>query len=182
MNFEFMCKNCGKKVKTRRTPAQLKISGEPKFCSQKCNGENRHKNKKGATPNVFYHCLSCGKEVATYRSPSARKSFVAKFCGLRCVGMFQRGSGNPAWNGGRYEDQNGYINIFLPDHPYSNVKGYIYEHRFIMEQILNRFLKQEEVVHHKDEIKNNNEPENLQLFKTNQEHLKYHRDMKNEYN
>jgi hypothetical protein len=184
MNFEFTCKNCGRPVKTRRTPAQLKIAGEPQFCSQKCNGEDKTKNKVGATSNVFYHCLSCGKEVATYRSPSARKSFISKFCSLKCIGIAQSGDGNPAWNGGRYEDQNGYINIFMPDHPYVNIRGYIYEHRFVMEQMIGRFLKPEEVVHHDDTNTINNDPENLILFKNQSEHRKYHiklKRLKNEH-
>jgi len=173
MIIELKCKVCGKKVKTRRSPAGLKIS-KPKYCSQKCNGINKHNNKKGATPNVFYYCLSCGKNVATYRSPSARKSYIPKFCSLKCVGLFQKGSNNPAWKGGKYKDSNGYINIFMPDHPYTNVKGYIYEHRFIVEQTIGRYLLPKEVVHHIDGDKKNNNPENLKLFNSSSEHLKYH--------
>jgi len=41
--------------------------------------------------------------------------------------------------------------------------GYIYEHRYIVEEILGRYLKENEVVHHRDEDKLNNEVDNLEV-------------------
>jgi len=47
-------------------------------------------------------------------------------------------------------------------------------HRYIVEKELGRKLKSNEIVHHKDEIKNNNEPSNLEI--TNRSlHIKHHR-------
>ena len=48
------------------------------------------------------------------------------------------------------------------------------EHRYIMEQYLGRSLSRNEVVHHKDEIKNHNEIENLELMSLS-EHSRKHR-------
>ena len=42
-----------------------------------------------------------------------------------------------------------------------------------MESILGRPLRPDEIVHHKDENKKNNAPENLQLM-TRAEHFKHH--------
>ncbi len=52
-------------------------------------------------------------------------------------------------------------------------KGWMQEHRFIMESLIKRSLKKNEVVHHKDGNKLNNSNSNLQLM-TNGEHTKLH--------
>lgn len=66
--------------------------------------------------------------------------------------------------GGRVNHQ-GYIMIYHPKHP-SGQKGngiYILEHRLVMEKILGRPLKKDEIVHHKNSVRNDNRPENLVL-------------------
>lgn len=57
---------------------------------------------------------------------------------------------------------------------YVNVNGKTeLEHRVIMESMLGRKLLPDEVVHHKNELKYDNRPENLQLI-SNSEHTKLH--------
>lgn len=67
----------------------------------------------------------------------------------------------------------GYIAIHFPDHPKSNKDGYIMEHDLIMECFIGRWLKDDEVVHHKNKIRDDNRIENLQLM-TFKEHARLH--------
>lgn len=69
-------------------------------------------------------------------------------------------------------DGDGYVLIHTPTHPHATAAGYVREHRLVMESMIGRHLEPGEVVHHIDGDKQNNRPDNLQLFAANGEHLK----------
>jgi predicted DNA-binding protein YlxM (UPF0122 family) len=85
-----------------------------------------------------------------------------------------KGRKSPNWNGGKRHRSDGYIQIYKPEHPNSCKEGYIMEHRLVMEKKLDRHLTEEEVVHHKNGIRNDNRPSNLELFKNVGEHTAFH--------
>ncbi len=85
----------------------------------------------------------------------------------------RKASENSNWKGGKYKESDGYILIYKPNHPFCNCRGYIKEHRLVMEKKIDRYLKTEEVVHHIDGIKDSNYPENLMLFPTESAHQQY---------
>lgn len=60
--------------------------------------------------------------------------------------------------------RSGYKFILQPDHPFANNLGYVREHRLIMEKIIGRYLKPEEIIHHRDKNKLNNDSENLEII------------------
>jgi len=64
--------------------------------------------------------------------------------------------------------------LYKPKHPFADSNGCIYEHRFVMEQHLGRYLKRQEQIHHKNENKQDNRIDNLQLV-TQREHLMIHK-------
>lgn len=83
----------------------------------------------------------------------------------------------PRWKGGRKVRRDGYVYVVVPDdypHPaYTKPSGtkYALEHRRVMEHALGRYLRPEEVVHHRDGNTSNNAIENLRLYATHAEHL-----------
>ena len=77
--------------------------------------------------------------------------------------------------------QHGYVFVFSPKHPKANKKGYVAEHRLIMEKHLGRRLKSKEVIHHINGIKSDNRIENLLLFPSASAHIKYHRALTRNY-
>ena len=86
---------------------------------------------------------------------------------------FNQGEDNPRWSGGRVKTQQGYIIVKNRKHPHSNGDGYVYEHRLLMEKHLGRYLTKDEIVHHTNDIKDDNRIENLELWNAS-EHSRYH--------
>jgi len=77
------------------------------------------------------------------------------------------------WKGGKIKHSLGYIWILKRDHPFADKKGYVLEHRLVMEKHIGRYLTDKELVHHKDGNTSNNDISNLQIM-TRAEHNKHH--------
>ena len=67
-----------------------------------------------------------------------------------------------------------YLCELSPNNPRATKEGYVYTHVLAAEKKLGRFLKPEECVHHADEDKYNNDPNNLMIFKTIADHTAFH--------
>jgi len=90
-------------------------------------------------------------------------------------GSFKKGEKPQNFKGG-YQSKSGYIFIYAPEHPHAMGRGkYVMEHRLVVEADIGRFLRPEEVVHHINEIRDDNRIENLKLCANNTEHKAEHR-------
>ena len=116
---------------------------------------NRHNRRTWRSLN----CEVCGKQF-----PFSHK---AKYCSRVCSrqAMSNRpAEARPNWKGGKYVDGSGYVLRLAPDNPMASKRGYVLEHRLVMSEMLGRPLEQHETVHHKNGIRNDNRPENLELW------------------
>ena len=80
--------------------------------------------------------------------------------------------GNKPWN---YDCTKkllcGYVLIYVPDHQFCDKHGFVFEHRYVVEQSIGRILKPGERVHHINHIRHDNRIENLVLFDSQAGHL-----------
>lgn len=119
----------------------------------------------------LFECSRCGKHVEKIR----RDGLNAKSCSRHCYSQERTGR-----RYGPYKEKvlvSGYLYIYQPDHPRTKSGFYVAEHRLVAEKKIGRYLKENEVVHHINENKLDNRPENLQVM-SNSEHMKMHAEMK----
>lgn len=63
-----------------------------------------------------------------------------------------------------HEDRNGYICRHDRSDPNAGPNGFVYQHREVMARMVGRSLLGSESVHHKNGIRADNRPENLELW------------------
>jgi hypothetical protein len=115
--------------------------------------------KKGKNP--FDKC-SCGN----FKQKTSKKCY--KCLGLKKDGTFKRKKDSE-----KRIKTNGYIFIYKPKHHRANTMGYVAEHIYLVEKKLKRKLKKNEVVHHINEIRDDNRLKNLKIM-TNSIHSHLH--------
>lgn len=121
------------------------------------------------TGRLNKYCLDCGKKLSRLGHK------ICKKCEGKHISVKQIGANNPNWNGGRIY-MGKYILVRFPEHPASSThRGYILEHRLVIEKHLGRYLNPDEVVHHINGIKDDNRIENLKLLSV-AEHSYGHKD------
>lgn len=141
---------------------------------------------------VTYRRKWCGKHYQRWRSHGdptiIKKEFIPtgavcsvddcdrpvrckRFCGLH-YGRFKK-YGDPSITFKRHDGAgtktvNGYRSMHRPAHPNADTRGNIMEHRLVMSEMLGRPLFPDENVHHVNGVRDDNRPENLELWSTSQ--------------
>ncbi|MDO3146460.1 HNH endonuclease [Mycobacteroides abscessus subsp. abscessus] len=177
---QWYCLNQRSKRRKDGTRITVKLKVFPRSCSE-CGEEfvNRHPQKFCSNAcRVKFDTGRCRKQEPARQCPICSKDFMRKVrspwrktCGdPKCVraladqhpGYLPRlvGEEHPNWKGGkRLQSKSGYVYIYAGCGLDSRL-----EHRVVMEEILGRPLQRFEEVHHKNAIRNDNRPENLELW------------------
>lgn len=137
---------------------------------QKTGKGRRRKYCRRDCHHVTKECPVCGD---SFRGPPEQK-----VCSYRCrnLSMAARNRSDPEAQsargkiGGRVRA----AQLTRSAGSYVKVDGR-HEHRAVAEKVLGRALLPEEVVHHEDLDKHNNDPANLIVFETQAEHARHHK-------
>jgi hypothetical protein len=94
---------------------------------------------------------------------------------IDCHKTLFTGENSPHWKGGvMMDNRDKYVKVRCEGHPRAKARGhYVQEHILVMEKALGRYLKEGEIVHHKNHNRRDNRIENLQLTDPS-EHQKIH--------
>lgn len=84
-----------------------------------------------------------------------------------------KGEANPLWKGG-IKMHNGRVTLYDTAPGYVGPTQYEYEHRLVVEKILGKRLPARAVVHHVDEDRRNNYPDNLVVCENDSYHRLLH--------
>lgn len=177
------CLICGKLVKSYP-------SREHRYCSKSC--ARTALNQTAANPSLHRdvsgeknpnwrggRAAARERERAAYLSGQPPVADRRLLTGAANPSYGKRREQSPRWKGGRKVRKDGYVLVVAPEghpHPSDFHKrtgiAYILEHRLVMEGVLGRYLRPEEVVHHIDGDPSNNAPANLRLYANQGEHTR----------
>lgn len=120
---------------------------------------SRTRDKDGKYDQESYikvvNCERCGE---SFRQTKGHRHFCSQFCYR---------------NTNRYIDPQGYICIKMPEHPHATSNGWVREHIVVASNMIGRPLLRGECVHHIDNNRQNNNPENLKVMFLG-EHIREH--------
>lgn len=120
---------------------------------------------KGRRRQVWIPCIDCGE----YRWVDLCKGEPRN---LRCLSCSRRSPDNPHWKGGEAKVW-GYVYVLKPEHPFANAVGRVSRSRLVLEEKLGRYLKEGYEPHHRNLIRDDDRPENLEEL-SHVEHGKLH--------
>ena len=158
-----ICPQCGSTFERPRDYGQAQWDRRL-CCSKTCAARHR------APVQPTKPCEQCGELFPKPKNLSAEQWLKRRHCTRSC----QRRATVQAVSAGRARiGAAGYREIFCPFHP-SATSSYVREHRLVMERQLGRLLASDEYVHHVNEDKLDNRPENLRVLRQSEHAVIHH--------
>jgi hypothetical protein len=133
-----------------------------------------YRRKNGLPANRYFvktNCSVCGKEI--YVDRANFKKSKKSICSIECRRILSSAPDGAKKNKRGRKELDGHILIKQINHPFAK-KGWVPEHRYVVEKNIGRYLESDEIVHHINMDKKDNRIENLHVFKTNTEHFLSH--------
>lgn len=156
---ERYCETCGTRLVNEEWGGAGRLRKQ-RFCGMPCY-------RKAQRINIAIKvCSVCGSKYTRGRKGDLKWFQRSRFCSQRCRGIGLMGDANPRWKGGSLV---GYRR-----------KGKKPAHRAIAEDVLGRALNEDEIVHHINLDKIDNDPLNL-LVLTPQRHSWLHHELGKRY-
>lgn len=127
-------------------------------------------NPSKARADKRKHPKTCEVCALDFLGRTATSRCCSRSCSAKLAHMEGRanslaaiGPDNPAWRGGK-RHQDGYILTWVPQGtPGRQARGYMMEHRLVMQEHLGRPLLAWEIVHHRNGVKDDNRIGNLEV-------------------
>ena len=121
---------------------------------------------RGTSRMIWHACEGCGKERWVQLYYDKPKHILCNSCANK-IKQTGRRKGN-----GLYKD--GYMLIHIPEHPRANKRGVVKRAILVLEEKLGRPLLPNMISHHRNNIRDDDNPENLEEL-TRAEHMRLHR-------
>lgn len=183
-SVEYICEWCGEHFLAPPSRSKAKHI----CCSKECMS-NLIKSS-----NLNCTCPICDKKFHLKPSRITGNNCCSRECKSKLDSQKMQGEGNhqyglkgkdnPTWKSDIKISTYGYRMVRVLDHPFRNSSDFVFEHRLVAEQYLlteetsieingKRYLRPDLEVHHKNQDKLNNDPNNL-LILTKSEHIALH--------
>lgn len=163
--FTGLCYKCSRILLRKHTKEEILPSGSVIYWNKRLD--------LGRNQEIPIKCGICGQ----VRTLPAHRIPKENFTGI-CVSCARTGQRSHHWKGGRFKHLSGYILVRLtPEHRFYSMADshhLVPEHRLIMAEHIGRCLRDNEIVHHKNGIKDDNRLENLELLDRRLHHTGFH--------
>lgn len=167
MPVQKTCSVCGKGFTAANARAET-----AKTCSRACKGQLTAKAYEAQ--RVKRECLKCGAAISVSVGRAERGNGM--YCGRACKDLAAIGNRfiDLVGDGEEIHLSTGYVYEYARSHPFAS-RGRVFQHRLVMESMMGgvpghpflieidgkKYLKPGIDVHHKNEVRNDNRPENL---------------------
>lgn len=145
------------------------------LCGRRLRSDNRTGYCRRHTPKVgagSYGVCACGVRLGR-----DNKTGKCRRCHMALQGRKHGGKigvANHAWTGGT-TSKKGYVKVKRPNHHRADNHGYVWQHVLVVEEAMGRPIGAAECVHHVNENRSDNRPENLWVFATVGDHTAFHK-------